>query len=244
MNAASKSTLTFLSEAAIVVEQPPNPALLNSLGRLVRGLSALFWGLPLALIVCVQTAEGEWFGQLGAVPPLLATALLFYGLSLLGHFQKQERVWRYALERARIFALVNVGLSPFLFWWSQQPYESFFTTMVAIVGVSSLLFLLALNPVIWRLTAMLPDEALRLEAKYFTTINRYLVLLDLALVFAYFVIIKLGSPLELANFFSSLPNQILLWIALLLVLVPIAMTMALIWKIKEVILSSVFGSEG
>ena len=31
----------------------PNVELLRSLGRLVRGLSALFWGLPLALIVCL-----------------------------------------------------------------------------------------------------------------------------------------------------------------------------------------------
>ena len=29
--------------------EQPNPDLMRSLGRLVRGLSALFWGLPLAL---------------------------------------------------------------------------------------------------------------------------------------------------------------------------------------------------
>ena len=34
-----------------------------------------------------------------------------------------------------------------------------------------------------------------------------------------------------------------LWVVLLLVLLPVAMTMALIWKIKEAILSSVFGPE-
>ena len=32
-----------------------------------------------------------------------------------------------------------------------------------------------------------------------------------------------------------------LWIVLFLVLLPIAMTMALVWKTKEVIMSSVFG---
>ena len=30
----------------------PNADLLRSLGRLARGVSALFWGLPAALIVC------------------------------------------------------------------------------------------------------------------------------------------------------------------------------------------------
>ncbi len=33
------------------------------------------------------------------------------------------------------------------------------------------------------------------------------------------------------------------WVMLFLVLLPIAMTMALMWKTKEVILSSVFGAE-
>ena len=32
-------------------EAPPNPELMRSLGQLVRGLSALFWGLPLTLVV-------------------------------------------------------------------------------------------------------------------------------------------------------------------------------------------------
>lgn len=41
-------------------QPPPNPELLRSLGQLSRGLSAVFWGLPLALVVCVQTAKGDW----------------------------------------------------------------------------------------------------------------------------------------------------------------------------------------
>ena len=74
-------------------EPAPNAELLNALGRLARGLSALFWGLPIALVVCVQSAKGDWFRPLGIVPPLIATGLLYYGLMLLGVFQKQERVW-------------------------------------------------------------------------------------------------------------------------------------------------------
>src|SRR5262245_41651671 len=92
----------------------PAPQLLSALGRLVRGLSVLFWGLPIALVVGVQTARGDWFRPLGVFPPLIATGVLFYGLSLLGHFQKQERPWTSALERARFFGVVNVGLAPFL----------------------------------------------------------------------------------------------------------------------------------
>ncbi len=231
------------SEPAFVPEPAPNPELLSSLGSVVRGLSSLFWGLPIALVICVQTANGDWFGAFGLVPgismvpPVLATGLLFYGLVLLGKFQKQERVWRYALDRAKIFALVNVGLSPFLFWYNQMPLHEFYSTMVAVLMSSGLLFLLTLNPVIWRLSAMLPDEALRLETKYFTTLNRYLLALDLLLLGLFILAARLKPA-----FITPLP-QGFFWLLMLLVLIPVAMTMALIWKVKEVILSSVFGGE-
>src|SRR5260370_30504855 len=98
-------------------EPEPNAELLRSLGRLVRGLSALFWGLPIALIACVQTAKAEWLKSFGIMPPLASTGLLVYGLWQLGDFQKQERVWRSALDRGRILSLIVFGLSPFLYWW-------------------------------------------------------------------------------------------------------------------------------
>jgi hypothetical protein len=223
-----------------VIQPAPNSELLSSLGQLVRGLSALFWGLPIALVVCVQSANGEWFTQLGAAPPCLATGLLLYGLTLLGNFQKQERVWRHALDRARIFAMVNLGLSPFLFWWNQMPSNHFFTVMVALLMGSGLLFLLTLNPVIWRLSAMLPDETLRLEARFFTTMNRYLIFLNMFLLACYAVLLRVEPSFWLARL--QVLHQGLFWLALLLVLVPVAMTMALVWKIKEVILSSVFAA--
>src|SRR4051812_18002212 len=99
----------------------PNAELLRSLGRLVRGLSALFWGLPVALIVCVETAKTEALHSLGIYPPIIVTAWLLFGLWQLGYFQKQERIWRSALNRAKLLAMVNLGLSPFLYWWNQIP---------------------------------------------------------------------------------------------------------------------------
>jgi hypothetical protein len=244
MNAALRNTPTSPSEARATVAEPtPNPNLLRSLGHLARGLSALFWGLPLSLVLCIQTANGDWFTSLGVLPALAATAVLFYGLFLLGRFQKQERVWNDALDRARIFALINAGLSPFLFWWSQIHSEIFFLMMVRAMTFSGLAFLFLLNPVLWRLSAMLPDETLRLETKFFTALNQYLVLFDAGLLVAYFVFrTSLEKYFPGFTQFYSHYEPALQWIPLLLVLAPVAMTMALIWKIKEVILSSVFGT--
>src|SRR5439155_482483 len=83
-SSASSILAPVLSPAQVMPESAaPNAELLSSLGRLVRGLSALFWGLPIALVVCVQTAKGDWFEIFGVVPPLAVMTLLFYVYVLL-----------------------------------------------------------------------------------------------------------------------------------------------------------------
>jgi hypothetical protein len=217
--------------------------LMRSIGRLVRGLSALFWGLPLTLLVCVRTATSEWLKPLGILPPLVTTGLLLYGLWQLSYFQKQERVWHHALDRAKVLGVVNIGLSPFIFWWNQVPQIPLFAVAVGILMVSGLLFLFNLNQVLQRLAAMLPDETLRLETQFFTSLNLYLLLGLILLSTLYLVLRQLPTlPVAILQVLQVLEvaGQ---WVLVFLVLLPLAMTMTLIWKIKEVILASVFGPE-
>lgn len=221
----------------------PNPELLPSLGRLVRGLSALFWGLPLALIVCVLTARMDWLRGFTVFPPLATTGLLLFGLWQLGSFQKQERPWRNALDRARLFALINFGLSPFLYWWNRVPAQPFFIVTICLLALSALLFLFTLNLVLQRLGQMLPDEGLRLETRQYTAFNRYLLAILLLLVALYIALAQISRlPFELGILLVWL-NRSGWWALIFLILLPLAMTMALIWKTKEVILDSVFGAK-
>ena len=220
----------------------PNAELLRSLGRLVRGLSALFWGLPITLIVCFHTAKADSLKSFGIVPPLVTTGLLAYGLWQLGDFQKQERVWRVALDRARVLSLINFGLSPFLYWWNKVPANTFFLAMVMLLTLSALLFLGSLNLVLRRLGAMLPDEGLRLETRQFTTLNLNLLFATLVLVLFYVVLGQFYSLPFWLGLVVSVAERGSLWFLILLVLLPLAMTMALLWKTKEVILESVFGT--
>ncbi len=221
-------------------ETAPKIELMRSLGRLVRGLSALFWGLPLTLLVCVKTALNDWFRPFGIVPPVVATALLFYGLWQLGSFQRQERIWMKTLERTQLLGMVNIGLSPFLYWWNHLPQVSFYSAAVAIMAVTSLLFLFNLNLLLQRLAAMLPDETLRAETRLFTGVNLYLVVGILVLVAIYALLQQLSTVSGVLIYFVRLFSVVREWGFIFLVLLPLALTMTLIWKIKEVIFASVF----
>jgi hypothetical protein len=161
----------------------------------------------------------------------------------MGHFQKQERPWRSALERAKLLALINCGLCPFLYWWNRMPGNLFFTASVAVLALSGLLFLFNLNLVLERLGAMLPDETLRLETKQYTALNRNL-LVALVMLAAIFWFLK-DAPF-LPPQFDRVVGWLKvsgLWALVFPILLPLAMTMALIWKTKEVILDSVFGAK-
>jgi hypothetical protein len=230
-------------------EPPPNAELMRSLGRLVRGLSALFWGLPIALIVCVWTANPRWWRSFGVIPPLVSTGLLVYGLWQLGAFQRQERVWRAALDRARILSLINFGLSPFLCWHGQFPDNRFFAIALIVLALSAVFFVGSVNLVLQRLGAMLPDEALRMEIKQFTALNLKLLVATLFYGIIYFLTeVYQRVPIWLEQLLIDIDRsgfgflRIVLPLAMF-VLLPLAMTMALLWKTKEVILDNVFGAE-
>lgn len=240
-----------------------SPELLRSLGRMVRGLSALFWGMPAALVVGAGTAGAGWFNDLrlfGFVPALVTSGLLLYGLGQLASFQPQERPWRNTLDRARLLALINLGLSPFLYWWNRVPDQPFFLGAVGVLLFCALWFLFDLNSVLLRLGEMLPDETLRLDTRQFTRFNRRLLLvlfvLGLAYVAAWRVFRARASQISNLPDFTDLTSlhvafpaigveisgMLVFWLVVcLLLLLPLAMTMALVWKMKEVILESVFG---
>lgn len=222
----------------------PDPAsnadLMRSLGRLVRGLSALFWGLPATLVICFHTAKADSLKTFGILPPLAVTGLLVYGLWQLTAFQKQERVWQKALDRALLFGLMVCGLSPFLYWSNRVPGNLFFYVAVLVMAAGSLCFLGSLNQVLRRLGDMLPDETLRHETRQFTALNINLLWITFVLTVLYHSLGRWHTrPLYLDAVMLVLERGSF-WFLVLLVLLPLAMTMALLWKTKEVILDSVF----
>lgn len=179
----------------------------------------------------------------GMLPALTTNALLLYGLWQMGNFQKQERPWRNALDRAKLLGIVNLGLCPFLFWFNQMPGQIFFRATTFIFVLSALLFLFNLNVMLKQLGAMLPDETLRHETRQFTALNRWLLVAWIAVIA---VSVLVSEVFDLATLIGG---KNLFWIQraetsvlLFLGLSPLAITMALIWKTKQVILDGVFGA--
>jgi hypothetical protein len=224
--------------------------LLRALGQLVRGLSGMFWALGLTALVYLEAARAETaeaaglgtFGGLAFFAALALSAMLWRGLRRMSAFQPQERIWRRALARAEALAAADAGLSPFLYWWHQFPAVPLFADGAGLWLLFSLFLLAHVNFVLRRLCAMLPDETLRGETKLFTACN----ITFLLAVFAGLAAGSLLSRLAVLPAFARDPWEAAgaggIWLAVFLVLLPLAMTMTLVWKIKEVIFSSLLAA--
>jgi hypothetical protein len=213
---------------------------LPSLARVVRGLVLLFWGVPALLLTTTACALDLGWRQFGYAPTAVASASLVAGLFHLRRFQARETVWVNARHRATFLALLLAGLSPTPVWWNRAPEEVFFANGMVLLSLAGVAFLIAVNDVLLRLAAMLPDQALRSETLFFTRLNsRGLMVIGL------FVLLWLGLPYwdpapEPVVRLRSLLEFTRPWLFIMVLLPPVALTMTLLWKIKEAILHSVF----
>lgn len=221
---------------------PPSPELLRSLGKMLRGLSALFWGLPIALIASVQSQTFPGGQGLAALLPCAANGLLFFGLTQLAYFQPQERIWRQALDRAKVLAIMNIWLSPFLYFRVRLPHIPHYDLAVDVLYLSSLLFLYNYNLVLFRLTFMLPDENLRSDAKMLARWSRAILGIAVLVSLAYLTMLRAGWSPSFIHFPFQVMEMNHWWMAIVPLLMPVAMMMTLTWKVKELVIDGVFNS--
>jgi hypothetical protein len=207
-----------------------------------RGLSAVFWGLPLALLAFARHFLAWWIAPYDLLLPGVAAACITLGLVQMGRWHARERLWQRCLYEAQLAGLLVVGLTPFLFLWNRAPGEAFYERAVALLLVSSLILLLAVIRALSRLAAMLPDPLLRTDARLFQAVT-YLSVAALVVVAA--TVYWRGGPLSLGEFLTLPRRPSDLWrhsMLLLLGLVPVALGMAVSWKAKEVVLALITGS--
>jgi len=224
-------------------ETDTQPDLLPTLARVVRGTSMLFWGLPVAMVVSIMSTLSNWTDAawpMGMLMSPVAFGVLWVGLWLLGAFQPQERVWQAALGQAKLMGLFSLGLSPFLHWHHRAPDELYFANAVWLLALVFVFYLMALNKTLARLAAMLPDETLRVESQLFSRMNRVLLAMTPIGFGAMYLMSLIDEPPELLFRLVAMAAQFRPWLFMAFVLIPVSMTMSLLWKTKESILASVF----
>ena len=114
--------------------------------------------------------------------------------------------------------------------------------MVWIMAFAGVLFVFNLNRSLKYLAAMLPDQILREDTELFTTLNLGLMLSLVLLVGGYFVLQEINElPILVIRILEAIDEH-RRWLVIFFVVMPVAMTMSLLWKVKEIVLTGIFGS--
>ena len=241
-----------------------NPAPSTELRPLLRGLNALLVGLPLALLVCVPGAVGDWIRLfvivllegnalpgmwvLALLPSLFSIGLLVVAVWQLGQFRAGEKEWQSDLYHSRLFVLVCLGLSPFLQWAEVEsgiPSGGMFVFRLNVIlfTLAAFVFLLHLNLLLRRLATLLPNEVLQADTRIFAKLNPMLLLLVLAVVGIYFLASMLGPVnqrfRQIMEAIDAQSGRLLI----LLVLPSLATTLSMIWKSRQTALRMIFEPE-
>lgn len=211
------------------------------LRALVRGLALLFWSLPLELVIGINLAAAGWFGNFGIMAPVLPPAMMFIGLGELKKYKPEHCTWQRLLDQARLMAMINTGLAPFLYWWRHIPANPFFESMLVLLAVCAFLLLARLNRVVVHLAGVVPAATLDTEIRKLGGLN-HTALVTVAAVIAIHGLAALLNILPRAYYDHILdptrPRVLVLFV--LLVLVPVALTMGMIWRSRETVLDTVF----
>ncbi|MBL68578.1 MAG: hypothetical protein CMO74_10560 [Verrucomicrobiales bacterium] len=238
------------------MSQPP----LAELRPLLRGLNALLIGLPLALVVCIPGAVGDWIRLfiivlldgtvppavwlLGLLPVLGAVGLLVVGVWQMARFQPDDADWQRDLFHSRLFVLLCLGLAPFLYWaeagTSVPGGEIVLRLNVLVFTVGAFVYLIHLNLLLRRLARLLPNVVLQADTRIFAKLNPLLLLLVLALVAFYQAIDGLFVAEGRLKMVMDAVNAQGGRMVILLMLPSVATTLSMIWKARQTALRVIF----
>ena len=206
--------------------------------RLIRGLSAVFWGIPLALLVCVRSAASVWLKPLDVLHTTASVALVCYGVWQFGYLHGvHSPSWTRTIDRCKMLAVTCTGLTPFIFFWNHHPGEIFFSYAIFVLTFSSFLFLLKYNLMLKCLGGQFTDDILKSEIDLFSMMNCWCVaILMLGVTFIAGANLALSDEQFVGLLTPFLPvGQTAV---IILILMPVAMTMTLTWKVKECFLEA------
>ncbi len=210
----------------------------------LRGMSALFWGLPIALVSSIQVTLDSYALMMRFLFPLSAFALLAYGAHQVRWIQVLGmRSWRFRVDLLRVVSLAQLLLAPFLLFYSRSPDQPLFVASLYLLGLCWCLFLLALCQVLGGMVQTIGEESMRqdfLWMKGFIGGALSLMALGWTILFVRNLFLEAERmPLIL----YLLHPQFLGTFLIISAIFPVTVLMNLAWKLKEHVFHEALGKD-
>ena len=215
-------------------ETAGNPALTpRALVRMVRGFGAVFWGLPVSLLLFFGAVEIHLVAQFKLPSCVLGLVVVYVGLVLLRFAGVQSRMWTRHGRIGLVSTFLLIYLGPFIYWFTYMPRSGLYYLLnMTLFFASVILLLFSVNRLAAEVGVETGDRDLMVESRLCAWSVILLMLLPTALtaVFSSYMAMKYESSLlaEMRGVRRDTP----VWIHIFF-LVPLSLTMTSAWKAKE-----------
>lgn len=200
----------------------------------LRGLSALFWGLPAALVASIHVSLDSNAMGSRFILPMGAFALLAFGSHQLRWVSVTGVTgWGNRVDLLRILSLGQLFLSPFLFFYARAADQWLFIGSLYVLGLNWVVFLMVLCNLIGGIVQTSPDPTLHqdyLWMKGFIGGALTLLALGWTLLFIRIFLPELG--VEIPVLYLIYP-QFLGTFLIISAIFPVTVLMNVLWKVKE-----------
>lgn len=216
--------------------EPLTPA---ELLDMTSGLFAIFWSLPLGLLLYLRAIKIQSFDELRLPAYVIGPIACLWGLSALARVRRLTPHWRARINTARCFTFMQIYFAPFVFWWDRVGNRPFFTANIIGLFLVSVLLLVWLNWIVTEIGAALQLSAFTAEGRALTAMTAIVLVLPFILLLVHSVATtaRYGYTTPQLEMISSLRDT-QPW-AYMLVLVPFTCTLVALLRARDLFLSRV-----
>ncbi|MBU1694771.1 MAG: hypothetical protein KJ726_11620 [Verrucomicrobia bacterium] len=222
--------MTSASEASV-----PAPDVLL---RLARGLSCVFWGIPLSLLLFSGALDFRLLPHLRLPAFVVGLLLVFCGVLYLHRVPPLTRRWPRRIQQALLILLVLVYLSPFVLWWRAMPQVPYYSANMLAMMVVTMWGFLVVNQVAAEVGLAFGDRTFSVEARLCGWLAVLFLLVPGLLAWGRSQLAT--APLENSRMASLVlvPYLMPRWM-MALMLLPFTLTMTMVWRAKELCLRAI-----
>lgn len=213
-----------------VTPGPLAPA--GALARAMRGFSCVFWGIPLSVLLFAGAIDLRLPFAARAPAYVFGIFLVYCGVVYFQRTALPGRRWRSLVREMLFVLLIEVYLSPFVFWWRRMPHVPYYVANILVLMLCTTWGLFILNQLAAEIARLLRDRALAVEAQIAAWLALAFMLVPTSLALLQSVLAARSFGISLAPGEAVGGPQRFGWLYAV-ALFPFALNMMIAWKTKE-----------